>query len=278
MNITRIAALPLAIAMVTAALSLAVPMPASATSVVGATEPTQILNHVELLAQYQNDVQRALTQVRQYTALVQQLQNMPDEVKSQLGYTVQQLKNFSDFNINDGLQLQSALQQSSQSISTIQSAEGEAYKTLGVLQAQGVNMTVEQYESGMAVLAQQHANTYGKEIASYQQAIQNQQQASTQIAQIAQNAPNISSEVGGLQSVIHTNVILSRQLSDINTTLSKNSMVTAQSAQDAASQIADSRLAKRCASAATAQLFGAPDPSQWQGCQRNTSTTGSSSQ
>ncbi|MEY2152279.1 hypothetical protein AB7849_15345 [Rhodanobacter sp. 115] len=274
MNIERNAWRPLAAAIITVAIALSAQPSAQATAVIGATEPTQILNNIELVAQYQNDVDRALTQVRQYTALAQQLKNMPDSVKQQLGYSAEQLKNFNDFNISDAMQLQSALEQSRQATSVIKQADGDAYKTLGVLKAQGTNMTVEQYESGMAVLAQEHADTYGKELASYKQAISDQQQASEQIAQIDQNAPNITSEVGGLQSVIHTNAILSRQLATINTTLSKNAMVTAQSAQDAASKIADERLNKKCSAAATAQLFGAPDPSMWQGCERNTSATG----
>ena len=59
------------------ALALALPRgPLHAGAVVGATEPTQILNNLQLGAQYVEQVQQTLTQINQYKAMLENLKQL----------------------------------------------------------------------------------------------------------------------------------------------------------------------------------------------------------
>jgi len=49
---------------------------ANAGAVIGATEPTQILNNVQLVASYAQQAQQTVTQVNQYETMLRNLENL----------------------------------------------------------------------------------------------------------------------------------------------------------------------------------------------------------
>ncbi len=251
---SRIKALACGLAL---ALSVSMVAPnARATAVVGATEPTQILNHVELIAQYQKQLQQAITQVQMYIALKQQLQALPGNAANSLRSAKNGLSGGGMDTLNAAQSMLGALQQSQASMGTIGSEAQNAYQTLNILQAQGHGMTVQQYEQGMAVLAQRHADTYGVRMQAYQQAIQNERAASAEMDRFNTAAPKISSEVGGLTAVVQSNAVLGQQLANINSTLVNASVVSTQSAADSAHRDSDQRARLACEGAAQAYILG----------------------
>lgn len=245
------------------ALSTAMVAPgAGATAVVGATEPTQILNHIELIAQYEKQLQQAMTQVQMYVALEQQLKNLPNNARNQINGVRGSMSGVASGNLASAQQLLAAMQMSQQSLPNIQAQAQNAYSTITYLQARGVNMSPSQYELGMAALAQQHADTYGQVLKNYQQSVAQQQQASQQIQAIAASAPQITSSVGGLQAVVQSNAVLSQQLSNIGSTLTQQGVVQAQQAKDEAEKSASEIAGQPCQAASMTTMLGLPGRQQ----------------
>jgi P-type conjugative transfer protein TrbJ len=264
---SRLAALACGLAL---ALSVSVVTPnACATAVIGATEPTQILNHIELIAQYEKQLQQAMTQVQMYVALEQQLKNLPNSARNEIDGVRGSMSGVASGNLASAQQMLAAMQMSQQSLPNIQAQAQNAYNTITYLQARGVNMTPAQYELGMAALAQKHADTYGQVLRNYQQSVAQQQEASRQIQAIAASAPQITSSVGGLQAVVQSNAVLSQQLSNISSSLVQQGAVQAQQAKDEAEKSANEIADQPCQEASMATMLGLPGRQQAiAGCQQ----------
>lgn len=238
------------------ALPFMVPPVAHATAVIGATEPTQIMNHIELIAQYEKQVQQAITEMNSYIALQQQLKDLPQNARAQIEGVGNSYGNANASQLASAQQLLDALQRSQASVGTIQTQAQNAYGTLNMLQAQGHGMTLPQYEQGMAVLAQQHADTYGVVVGNYKNAVAEQQQSAAEIQRITQAEPQITSSVGGLKAVVQSNAVLSQQLANVSANLAVQGGVTAGAAQLQAQEIADQRQQRACGQAMASYLLG----------------------
>lgn len=232
------------------------PPAARATAVIAATEPTQIMNHIELIAQYEKQVQQAITEMNSYIALQQQLKDLPQSARAQIEGVGDSYGSANASQLAAAQQLLGALQRSQASVGTIQDQAQNAYSTLNMLQAQGHGMTVPQYEQGMAVLAQQHADTYGVVVDNYKNAVAEQQQAAAEIQRISQSEPQITSSVGGLKAVVQSNAVLSQQLANVSANLAVQGGVTAGAAQLQAQEIADQRQQRACGQAMASYLLG----------------------
>lgn len=209
------------------------------TAVGYATEPTQILNHIELVAQYQKQIQQAETGLQSYMALQQQLRNLPGTVRGQLLGIQDSIGSGGYANLDAAQRMLTTLQRTQDVLPTIQNASQHAYATINALQAAGHGITTYQYELGMATLAQEHANTYGVQLQQYQQANATIRTNMQKMQSIAKAAPQITSTVGGMQALLQSNAVLGTQLASINTSLNRALILQTQQAKDTAQQQAD---------------------------------------
>lgn len=202
------------------AVAFALPGPAFAGTLTGgATEPTQILNHIELILQYEKQLQQAETQLHSYIALAQQLKSLPGSVAGQIQGVKNEATSFNANNLGAAQQMLTTLQSLDSNANIMANESQHAYDTIQYMQAQGHNVTAQQYMMGMALLSQQHADTYGKRYQAYLQAVQQSQTDMQTMTQLDAQAPGIASDVGGLQAVVHTNAVLGQQLVGIKQVL-----------------------------------------------------------
>lgn len=112
-------------------LSLAVHGVASAGAVVGATEPTQILNNLQLGAQYVEQAQQTITQFNQYQTMLQNLKQMtPSALLDQAAQKLWQDQNMSQA-FRDLQKIVVGGQQMAYSLSTVDSRFKQVYPGYG---------------------------------------------------------------------------------------------------------------------------------------------------
>jgi type IV secretion system protein TrbJ len=78
---------------IAALLCMGAPQPAHASAFVGATEITQLLNHVELVSQYIQQVQQYATQLQQYQNQLKMMTTVPTQLFSKITNTLTGLQN-----------------------------------------------------------------------------------------------------------------------------------------------------------------------------------------
>jgi|HigsolmetaAR201D_1030396.scaffolds.fasta_scaffold02836_10 hypothetical protein len=234
----------LAPALVVALATAGTGMMANATSVIGATEPTQIMNNVELVAQYEKQVQMVLNQVKQYQATLQQLQQLnPDALKTMLKGVVGE--DVGEYVLNTS----QAAMELEEELSTIQEAMHTIYQegriasdVMRHLQGRGRSISGGDYVALMKALAEENQATYGKRVKQFTRSLEESRSAMRRVEAIAATAPQITGDVQGLQALIQSQAVVSGQLAGIHKAVIETGMMNADAARTLASEMNDRRV------------------------------------
>lgn len=188
----------------------------------GATEWTQIANHVELVESYVKQVEAAKNTLQSASALKQQLQQLDPS-------TLASLSSGSIGNVQQLARLYSDLDQ-------IQQSGGQSVNVLqtALQQMQQQKITPQQYLAQRAQLAQTQGGIYKQNYEADQKTLQTLQQQVADLQHDAAAAHGITSEVGGLQQVVASGTRVQAQLIQLNASVTKANLLAEQQGAAAA--------------------------------------------
>ncbi len=197
----RLAALTVTVIALSSSL-VAKPAQASG-AVAGATEPTQLLNHVELLHQVAQGATQIQNQINQYTTMIQQLKQLPPQLIGQTTMPWQQAL--------------AGYQALYQAVNGVQSSYASAYQTLSFRKGQmdALNMNPTAYLNAEMQLADARGGYYRDAINRDLQVLNTATQRSQALQQVTQSIPTISSSVQGLQTLSTQSSMMAGELQDI---------------------------------------------------------------
>jgi len=187
--------------------------------VAGATEPTQILNNIELLGSHLKQVQSVGKQIQQYAnqgkRLINQVKMMQQLDPTKAGDLLKGVGIGADMaghlaqRYEAAQEIGNTLTSMSDGMSTLYREGRIAHNVIDDLRRAGHNITGGDYIAAMDVLAKKRADTYGVRIEQVRRASQTAIADADRLKKIAELNPDIVSEIEGLQAIIKTNENLS---------------------------------------------------------------------
>lgn len=180
---------------------------ANAGAVIGATEPTQILNNVELVASYAQQAQQTVTQINQYASMLRNLQNL--NPNALLNGQAQALWNNNNMNqaflnlqnvVVNGQSTAYTLQNQNQLFSQIHPSYGTSTTGLTNAYQSWSNNTQSAIQNALALVGA-HASNFSNEQSMIQQ-LQTQSQTATGQLQALQAGNSVGvAMVGQMQQL-----------------------------------------------------------------------------
>ena len=186
------------------ALSIVVVGNVNAGAVVGATEPTQILNNIQLIQSYMQQVQTVRNTLESVRMLKQQLKGMDPRTLAEL----------SGSSLDDVQKLAQIDGQLSQVMGSSQSALEVLQRAQASVQEGG--MTPDEYLQRRAVLAQRQGSVYQKAFDADQQKLKDAQAQQVQLQRTAASAQNVTSNIQGFQHMLASGTRVESQLITLN--------------------------------------------------------------
>lgn len=236
----------------TIALALAIgvvanPAPVAATSVIGSTEPTQIANNIELVAQYIKQIQQYQTQIQQYQAQLKSLRQLDASkleamLKGMGGSTnAQSLER----TYRETVAMNGRLQSLASNMEKLYREGKVAVDVIGQLRAMGKNISGGDYIGMMKKLGELQQEEYGERIKTINRAAEDARSDIKRVQQIAEQSKDIQTHVEGLQGLMQTNAIMSGQLGGIQQALTHQAVMQTETAKLYAKEFNDKELKKK---------------------------------
>lgn len=185
----------------------------------GASEPTQILNHGELVASVSKQSQMVAGQIRDYTVqlnhyatALQNLKNVPVAV------IARSLKPYKE-------QLQT-LGELYKATNDVYTSSTEAFTTLQRRRAemQALNLTPSEYIAAETLLAQTKGGVYKQQADRDVAALKKAQEKSAVLAGMDSQISAVSGNVEGLQLLAQQNQIMAGELTELNSQIREKSL------------------------------------------------------
>lgn len=183
----------------------------------GATEVTQIMNNVQLVMSYVEQVETALYSAKQYKLMLDQIKRNPaDFAKTMLkGRVEDHLRN-----ADSAVALIDALEGLHRRQGGILDEMIRAYSTMSEMGRMGYEMDLSTYQDAMSELARQRGGEYERRYTQYRENLAGAQKDIEEINRIVAASESMTTEIQGLQSVVASNAVvanlLMRQISAIN--------------------------------------------------------------
>lgn len=213
--------------LILSALMLALSGPALAGgSTGGATEVTQVMNNMELMASVSKQSQLVAGQIRdyasqvnQYMTMVQNLKNLPAKVISET------LAPHKD-TLRD-------LGQLYQATTDVYSSASEAYETLQRRRAEmeALKLSPSEYVNAEMLLAKTKGGIYKEQAERDIKAFENAQKKSEKLASMGEEINNVKGNVQGLQFLAQQNQAIIGELMELNSQLREKSLEDKQSGE-----------------------------------------------
>lgn len=169
----------------------------------GATEITQLLNHVELVSSVAQEAQVVTNTLNQYATMIQNLKQIPQQLIGKITMPWQQL-------VSTYTNLTGA-------VSGVQSAFNNAYQMLqfrnGIMDA--LHLDPRQYLNAELQLAQTKGGAYAQQITRDLQTLQDAQTQAQNLTTMTAQIPAISGSVQGLQHLAMQSSIVGSLLMDL---------------------------------------------------------------
>lgn len=200
----------------TAALVCFVVARAPASAIIGATEPTQIMNNIQLVEAYAKQLQQLKYAIDSARSLKQQLKQLDPRTLD--GLSSQSLNDLRDLN-NLGEKIDSALHSSEDSLDVFRRA---------VRDMDATRMTPSEYLAKRAELAQISDGAEAQSYKADQATLRRLQSDSAELQVAANQAHGVSSNIQGFQQLIGSNVRVQSQLIQLNSTIARANMVAKQ--------------------------------------------------
>lgn len=193
--------------------------PVSASAVIGATEPTQILNNIQLVASYGKQLEQIQYAIQSVTALKQQLVQLnPATLAGISQQTLDDLRSLSTL----GNDVQNAITSSRQSLEVLQRNQSNMDLS---------KLTPSQYLAQRSQIAQTSNSAEAAQYKSDQQTLQRLQSDSAELNRAASAAGGVTSNIQGFQQMIASNNRVQAQMISMNGAIARANMVAAQRAQ-----------------------------------------------
>jgi len=215
----------------TAALAIAISAALASPSVMatgmvaGATEPTQIMNNIELMTAQVERLEQGIKRVQHFTKQIEHYQKTleklaPEKVRGLL-------KGFKDARdlaqnlkrqYNSAKEMAHRMDNLTDNLKTL-SKEGKiAANVMESLRKSGRNISGNDYIGAMKELSEVRSEEYGERIKKVREASEAAQDDIERINKINELNPEISSNVEGLQAIVGTNNVIAGQLAYMNQT------------------------------------------------------------
>lgn len=215
----RMTAVSRAVLVAVMASVLVIGEPARASAVIGATEPTQIMNNIQLVASYAKQLEQVQYAIQSVAALKQQLVQLnPSTLSGISQQSLNDLRSLSDLG------------------NSVQNAVASSRNSLEVLQRNQLNMdltrlTPSEYLAQRAQIAQSSTSAEAAQYKSDQQTLQQLQDDSAEVDRAASAAGGVTSNIQGFQQMIASNNRVQAQMISMNGAVARANMVAAQRAQ-----------------------------------------------
>lgn len=197
------------------------PGTAAASSVIGATEPTQIANNVELIASYQKQIEQVVNQVRQYQAQLRAFQRLdPSKLKDMLrgvagGDVIADLER----NLRAASDTYNTLNSINTSMETLRKEGAASVDVIRRMRERGIEVSGSEYLAAFSHLADEKQGMYAQRKRAMQGAIEQVRSDARRIEAIQRTAPEIETHVQGFSALVQTNGIMSGQLAQVSQVL-----------------------------------------------------------
>lgn len=169
----------------------------------GATEVTQLLNHLELINSVAQQAQMVETQLNQYATMIQHLQQIPAELIGTVTMPWQQLV--------------STYQNLAGAVGNVQTSFNSAYQMLQYRQGQmdALHMNPSQYLNAEMQLAQSKGGAYADQINRDLLTLSNAQTQAANLSTMTAQIPAIAGSVQGLQHLATQSAMMGGVLMDL---------------------------------------------------------------
>lgn len=213
MNTQRLLSLAVA-----AALCAGLPSVVSASgAIAGATEPTQLLNNVELAASYVQHVRKVAKQIENIRELEKHLKQLNPARAQSLLKDFRGLRSIDELRdaIDQSKRLGDVLSDLDTDMATILYEHENAARVLGNLNRRNVRATGGDIMRGMHELSVRRGREYERRVREYTRALESAQNNIQRVERITQDAPEIKSTVEGLSALQVSNGQMLVQLADM---------------------------------------------------------------
>lgn len=203
------------------------------TAVIASTEPTQIMNNIELVLQYKKQIEQTINQVKQYEAQLKSLRQMDrgrlDGMLKGVGgsMTADEIMR----TLNEVSEVDARLGTLNESMATITREGRIAGDTLALLRSKGRDVSPSDYVGMMKALGEINQDTYGERLRALDRAGTNAQNDIRRVQAIAEMSPNIQTHVEGFGALVQTNAIMSGQLAGMQQSMNSATAMNVQTAQ-----------------------------------------------
>lgn len=197
----------------------------------GALEPTQLMNHAELLASYAEQANQTITQVNQYVTMLRQLERLPQQQldRALAKMTINGLPELRRL-ISTSAQLGTSLNNVYKKADTLHKNALLAYEYADV---SGSNrLSVDGYLQQLAQLSREKGGAHKARYEQLKTSVDTIDDDIEDINEIAASAPTIVSSVGGLQAIVQSNSIIAKQLVAMRTSMTQAEMNKSQQAME----------------------------------------------
>lgn len=211
----------LSAALLAAMLSASAAPMVGASSVIGATEPTQIANNVELVGSYLKQVEQVATQIKQYQAQLLALRQMDPSKLAGMLAGVGGLDNVDELlrTYNAVKEVNTRMESLHDSLTTIYQEGQISADVLANLRGRGINLSGGQYIDALRQLAEARQGDYQARLHALNVALDQAQSDAKRVREIANQAPAIQTNVEGFGVLAQSSAVMSGQLATIATAL-----------------------------------------------------------
>lgn len=207
----------LSAALLVALLSASAAPMVGASSVIGATEPTQIANNVELVGSYLKQAEAVATQIKQYQAQLLALRQMDPSKLAGMLKGVAGMDNVDELlqTYNAARDINTRLESLSGNLRTIYREGQISADVLGNLHDRGIDLTGGQYFAAMNQLAEQRQGDYAARLTAFNNAMKQAQDDAKRVRALADAAPSIQTNVEGFGALMSASAVMSGQLASL---------------------------------------------------------------
>lgn len=193
----------------------------------GSLEITQLVNVAQLAASYVQQVEAVVQQVRQYQAMMQDLQNLDPSRAEQILRNEYGLNSLSEAEnaIRVAGQLSTTLGELQQDMTVVAYEKQLAADVVQRLRAQGHDIGPNDYAYGMRVLAEERSGVYAERYQDFNRAIENSRRNIAVSQELARQAPRIEGTVEGLAALNIASAQMNAELANVSSLMAQTAQM-----------------------------------------------------
>lgn len=209
----------------------------------GATEVTQLMNNAQLGASYLQEVETALNSARQYKLMIDQLRRNP------AGFATRMLD--SDIqrhlaNADSAVEMVDRLTSLRDNTRRVYDELDRSGRTIETMNGQGYEVTPSEYLGMVSQLAKDKRGYWDERVEDFRDSAARAQDDIDSVNRIVEEAEGIETEIDGLQNVVSSNAVISRQLAGLTLAINEQmSVIASEKAEEADARLREAEALKR---------------------------------